>query len=372
MNKLAILSTHPIQYNAPLFRVLHDDDSIELKVFFSKTWDQVKYDPDFQREVSWDIPVAEGYEHVTHDASNRRGRKELSLAIQYFKPHALLVYGWNFPGHLHMMRTFHGNVPIWFRGDSHLLNPTPPWKALLRRSWLQIVYRRVDVAYPVGSANMDYYLWNGLTPVQLYMAPHAVDLEFWQRDNEKRTEQAEMWRQKLGIPKDSKCVGFSGKLEPLKQVDLIIRSTLNSGENHHAIIAGTGPLATALIRDFGGHSRVHFIGFVNQSRMPIFYRMLDILALASYSETWGLCINEAMTCGTPCVASDRAGCALDILLHSEYGKAVKWNDEAAWTKAIKETLKTDKTKVDWSAYLNRFRLEAFVNAMKKQFNKLES
>ena len=77
MKRLAILSTHPIQYNAPLYRMLHEDEDIELKVFFSKTWDQVKFDPDFQREVIWDIPVSEGYAHSTHDASSKAGKQNL-------------------------------------------------------------------------------------------------------------------------------------------------------------------------------------------------------------------------------------------------------------------------------------------------------
>ena len=128
MKKLAILSTHPIQYNAPLFRLLHDDDQIQLIVFFSKTWDQVKFDPDFQREVRWDIPLSDGYSHLTFDASQRSGKKDLAAAIRAFAPDALLVYGWNFPGHYAMMRKFHGTIPIWFRGDSHLLNPLPFWK----------------------------------------------------------------------------------------------------------------------------------------------------------------------------------------------------------------------------------------------------
>ena len=42
MKRLAILSTHPIQYNAPLYRMLHEDEDIHLHVFFSKTWEQVK------------------------------------------------------------------------------------------------------------------------------------------------------------------------------------------------------------------------------------------------------------------------------------------------------------------------------------------
>jgi len=372
MKRLAILSTHPIQYNAPLFRMLHENDGIELRVFFSKTWDQVKFDPDFQREVVWDIPLAIGYDHVTIDASTRRSRKDLSRAIQNFNPHAILVYGWNFPGHLFIMRTFHGSTPIWFRGDSHLLNPMPFWKKAMRKVMLTWVYRHADIAFTVGTANEAYYRWSGLNQNQLILAPHAVDLQFWQKKNAERTAEAERWRKELSIPEDAKCVGYAGKLEPLKQVDLIIRSTLKSGESHHAIIAGTGPTETELTHVFGSHSRVHFVGFVNQSRMPVFYRMLDVLALASFSETWGLCVNEAMACGTPCLVSDRAGCAQDIFLQSDCGKSVMWNDEAAWTEAIRHTLKTDKNTMNWSAYVNRFRIEVFAQAIHQQFRQMES
>lgn len=372
MRRLAILSTHPIQYNAPFFRMLHENDSIELKVFFSKTWEQVRFDPDFQREIVWDIPISEGYMHSTHDATSRTGKKKLARAIREFGPNALLVYGWNFPGHLAMMRAFHGKVPVWFRGDSHLLNPKPLWKSLLSRGWLRHVYRKVNMAFPVGSANADYFLWNGLTSEQLHMAPHAVDLAFWRKDAAEHQIEAKIWRQSLGISDQARCVGFAGKLEPLKQVDLIIRSTLNSGDNHHAIIAGTGPLESFLIEDFGDHPKVHFVGFINQSRMPVFYRMLDVLALASFSETWGLCVNEAMACGTPCIVSDRAGCAQDVFLQHGYGESVLWNDEAAWTQAIRKTLESGKDHLDWSSYNKKFRIEAFKEAIEEQFLLLES
>ena len=65
MRRLAILSTHPIQYNAPFFRMLDEDPTLRVLVFFSKTSVQVKFDPDFQREIVWDIPVTEGYDHVS-------------------------------------------------------------------------------------------------------------------------------------------------------------------------------------------------------------------------------------------------------------------------------------------------------------------
>ena len=58
----AILST-PIQYNAPLFRMLAADEAIELKVVYSKQLHEVRFDKDFGREVIWDISLTDGYEH---------------------------------------------------------------------------------------------------------------------------------------------------------------------------------------------------------------------------------------------------------------------------------------------------------------------
>ena len=52
MKRLAILSTHPIQYNAPLFRLMAEQESLEVHVFFSRTQKQVSYDPGFQRDVA--------------------------------------------------------------------------------------------------------------------------------------------------------------------------------------------------------------------------------------------------------------------------------------------------------------------------------
>ena len=337
MKRLAILSTHPIQYNAPLFRMLHEDDSIELRVFFSKTWDQVKFDPDFQREVVWDIPVSEGYLHSTHDASTKTGKKDLKGAIRNFQPDAILVYGWNFPGHLAMMRTFHGSIPIWFRGDSHLLNPTPFWKGAMRRLVLRWVYRHVDIAFPVGHANEKYYLWSGLSSNQLVHAPHAVDNEFWSRDDAERTQKARAWRERLNIPENAPVLGFSGKLEPLKQVGPLIEAVMTT-QSTHLIIAGSGPLESELKKQAGGHNQIHFLGFVNQSEMPVFYRMLDVLALVSYTETWGLCINEALACGARCLVSDRVGCHPDVLSVQSRGAKVKWDGPEEWGSAIEALL----------------------------------
>ena len=65
MKRLAILSTHPIQYNAPLYRLLAADPQTEVMVFFSKATEATRFDPDFGQEIIWDVPLTDGYSCVT-------------------------------------------------------------------------------------------------------------------------------------------------------------------------------------------------------------------------------------------------------------------------------------------------------------------
>ena len=375
MKKLAILSTHPIQYNAPLFRLLQKDDSIELQVFFSKTWNQVKYDPDFQREIVWDIPVSEGYPNATYDASFKTGRASLEEAIRSFKPDALLVYGWNFPGHLAMMRIFHGSIPIWFRGDSHLLDPMPVWKKIMRQTWLKWVYRHIDLAFTVGSANEAYFEWCGLKPDQMTRAPHAVDIAFFGKDDSSRQREAVRWREALGIEPSDVVVLYAGKLEPKKQPDFLLQAWHElSNPRCHILVVGSGPQESYLHRKWSDISNVHFLGFQNQQNMPIIYRMADVFCLPSAGpgETWGLSINEALASGIPCIVSDRAGCAQDIFPSNDYGIVVKWNDKVAWINAIQASLTTNRERINWPTAIQRFSFGAFIQAIEAQLSKLES
>ena len=60
--RLAILASHVIQYQAPLFRMLARQPEIDLSVFFCSDWGAQSYhDEGFGRAVKWDVPLLEGY-----------------------------------------------------------------------------------------------------------------------------------------------------------------------------------------------------------------------------------------------------------------------------------------------------------------------
>jgi glycosyltransferase involved in cell wall biosynthesis len=62
-----------------------------------------------------------------------------------------------------------------------------------------------------------------------------------------------------------------------------------------------------------------FTGFLNQRAMLETYEAADILVLPSDQDTWGLVVNEAMTCGRGCIVSDRVGCGPDLIVEGRTG-----------------------------------------------------
>lgn len=349
MKKIAIITSHPIQYNAPLFRLLTERNRLQLKVFY--TWGQTQqgqvYDPDFKKSFSWDIPLLEGYDKefieniaVTPGAGHFKGiqNKDLIQKIEQYNPDALLVFGWSFKSHLEVLRFFSGKKKILFRGDSTLLDEPESFsfKKLLRRSFLKWVYRHIDIALYTGAANKDYYLKHGLPASQLMYAPHAVENErFYDRPALNYERQADQWRKELGIDSDCFVFLFAGKWEPKKDPLLLLEAFCSiKNKELRLIIVGDGVLKEQVKQIAAKDERVILLGFQNQQKMPVVYRLGDVFVLPSAGpgETWGLSVNEAMACSRPVLVSSKCGCAADLV--KENGFVFEAQNKDALVKAM--------------------------------------
>ncbi len=347
--RVAILTTHPVQYYAPVFRLLAIRPEIELRVFYGwRGGIDAVLDPGFGRVFAWDVPLLDGYDHVflenrAADPGTHHTRgidcPHVVEDIEKWRPDALIVYGWNYRSHLKALNYFHGRVPVFFRGDSTLLDEHLGWRRLVRRLWLKKIYRRVDVALAVGSANRAYFEVHGLKRSRIRDVPHSVDHGFFADVDGSYAFQAAHWRQRLDIPESSPVVLFSGKLEAKKAPDLLIEAFARL--NHptaHLVFGGAGPLESSLKKD--AQRRIHFLGFQNQSLMPVFYRLGDILVLPSRGpgETWGLALNEAMACGRAVIASDKVGGAHDLIHPGRNGYIFPSENLAVLTAVLQQML----------------------------------
>ncbi|MFD0941977.1 glycosyltransferase family 4 protein [Pedobacter boryungensis] len=381
--KLAIISTHPIQYYAPVFQLLAK--KIDIKVFYTAGNALEKYDIGFKQKIEWDIPLLEGYkyEFLENSAKDKGSHHFTGVVnpnaieqIKNYQPNAILIYGWAYKSHLKIIRFFKNKIPVYFRGDSTLLNQKSDFKNLLRNLFLTWVYKNIDAAFYVGSANKAYFKKYGLKDEQLIFAPHAIDNK---RFGENRQEEASKLRAKFGIKEEEILVLFAGKLESVKNPMLLLSAfqKLNSIDIH-LLFVGNGELEKSLkeqTKENGQPENIHFLDFQNQTQMPTIYQACDLFCLPSNSETWGLAINEAMASGKPILVSDKVGCAVD-LVNAKTGSIFKHGDLTDLTQKLialtqsKSQLK--KMGENSLKYINNWSFEEQVNAIIKYVNRSES
>ena len=336
--KLAIITTHPIQYNAPLFKLLTDKNLFSIKVFYTWGEDSIKqkFDPGFQREIEWDIPLLEGYDYtmvknVSKDpgSHNFKGiiNPTLNQEIETWGADAILVYGWNFKSHLKSIRFFKDKIPVYFRGDSTTLSSGKNFlRDVARKLFLKWVYKKINFAFYVGQANKKYFLEYGMKNESLFFVPHAID------NNRFSSVSSNSIRTKLSIPENSVLFIFVGKFDCIKNVSLLIEafSQLKNTDSF-LLLVGNGPIeknlkTQASLLDSKTNEKIFFHDFVNQNEIPMFYDSCDVFVLPSISETWGLSVNEAMAAGKAVIVSDTCGCYFDLVKEGINGYVFRSNN----------------------------------------------
>jgi glycosyltransferase involved in cell wall biosynthesis len=309
VKKLAIITTHPIQYYAPVFKLLGASERLDIKVYYTRGEETLQqFDPGFGKLISWDIPLLEGYSYqwVLH--------RNLIAQVASWQPDALLVYGWSFNGHLNCLRFFKKKIPVYFRGDSTLLNEPTGLKKLLRKLYLSWVYKHVDHAFYVGTNNKAYFKKHDLKNYQLSFAPHAIDNA---RFEDKQDLSVKELRASLSVSDDEVLILYAGKFESRKNVKLLLMAFITLCKpGVHLLLVGNGIEEVQLKRSAQKSAlsaNIHFLPFQNQSQMPVIYQASDLFCLPSTSETWGLAVNEAMACSKAVLVSDKVGCAVDLV-----------------------------------------------------------
>ena len=330
MLRLAIITTHPIQYNAPMFKLLAERGKIEVMVFY--TWGESainKYDPGFDKMIEWDVPLLKGYSFcfVKNVSANPGSNSFMGIdnptlikEISNWKADAVLVYGWCFKSHLKAIRYFHKKIPVIFRGDSTTLNEKKGLKKIARSLFLKWVYNHVDYALYVGVHNKSYFKKQGLKEDQLVLAPHAIDNSRFAHPDDEYNEAARKWRYELGVKEHELSILFAGKIEEVKNpAYLVALAKKMQGLPIKIIMVGNGHLEHEIKASSADCSNIIFLDFQNQRNMPVVYRLGDLFILPSKSETWGLGVNEAMACGKGVLVSDRCGCAADLVINDQNG-----------------------------------------------------
>jgi glycosyltransferase involved in cell wall biosynthesis len=348
--RLAFVTSHPIQYYAPLFRTLAQ--RLDLVVFFAhraNPSDQAR--AGFGIEFEWDINLLSGYTHeFLHnvaiqpaiDRFSGCNTPEIGKCFQEGRFDAVLVQGWYLKSFLQaVIAGKRLRIPVLARGDSHLDEP----RSVLTRAAKSVVYpaflRLFDAALYVGERSRAYWRRYGYPSSRLFFSPHCVDTAWFAA---RATSQARAdLRARLGIEARTKVVLFAGKLVDSKRpMDVVAAAARLRAEGWGVcvLVAGAGPLEgelSAAARTVG--VPFHLLGFCNQTAMPQAYAAADVLVLPSDGrETWGLVANEALACGCPIVLSNVVGSAPDLAADCSAGRVFTMGNVVALADAIADLL----------------------------------
>jgi glycosyltransferase involved in cell wall biosynthesis len=326
--RLTAVLTHPVQYFSPWFRwIAAHEPRLRLHVIYATTPTPERQGAGFDRPVTWDVPLTEGYAHeVLHPQSDMNVHYEsflgvdapgIGAAIDASAPDAVLLMGWH--ARVQVRALAHcrrRGLPVIYRGDSNLASGPRGARALLWRTRTTALLRQFSAALSVGHRARLYLLTCGVDPTRIYASPHSVDNAFF-------AEHAAPWagedgrqraRASFGIAPEVPVLVFAGKLEGRKHPEALLEAAARLGDGTQVLFAGDGPERERLAaRAAQLGVTAHFAGFLTQRELPRAYRAGECLVLPSTTETWGLVVNESLAAGTPVVVSEACGCADDLV-----------------------------------------------------------
>jgi glycosyltransferase involved in cell wall biosynthesis len=345
--KVALIATHPIQYQVPWFQALARQPGITFKVYYALMPDRAQQGVGFNVPFAWDIPMLAGYDWEGLPNAARRpeikgffasNTPSIRAVLARDGPGVVILTGWHALPMLQALRACMAlKIPRIVRGESNAMRARPPWVRVLHR----MLISRYDAFLAIGKANRDFYLGCGVDPGRIFPCRYFVDNRRIRSQFEAAAASRAALRAKWRIPETSFCFLFVGKLERKKRIlDLLraLRAATRSRSDLHLLVVGAGELeneARSLAAE--GGLAVSFAGFLNQTELTQAYAAGDCLVLPSdYGETWGLVVNEAMVCGLPAIVSDRVGCGPDLVEDGVTGAVFPFGDVEALARHLCE------------------------------------
>jgi len=364
----AVLATHPIQYQIPLWKELARRDRSPFEIWYlTKHGVQPSLDAQFGQVVRWDIDLLGGYPYRFPPepvAEQLGGFWDVRLGADFRKRlvgggvKAILVHGWNVRACWEAVWiAHHERVKVWMRGDSNDLKIDRGAKGLVKRWLLGGLLGRVDRFLCVGEANRRLYRRYGVREERLVSGLHGVDNDRFKAQARRYLPERDTVRRAWGVPDGAFCLLYVGKfIKKKRPLDLVTaaRSLVGSDMSraYHLLFVGSGQLGdevrrqtcvvydaesgtTAVSVDSSAPS-ASFTGFLNQTEISKAYVAADVLVLPSdVAETWGLVVNEAMASGLPCVVSAACGCAEDLVVPLDPRLTYPCGDVAALAASIR-------------------------------------
>ncbi len=322
--RLGVVFTHPTQHHGPLWRKLSEQPGLSLKVLYLSEENQSSGDNFLGAKAeAWDVDLLGGYRYeYLKDLSNKvpTQRTKTVIAPDLFKQirsqNFDAIFMQSFVNYSYRLTAalckLHG-VPLIMQNDASMMSDGRysrsrliamallyPWMNNLADYWLSC-----------GDHNEVHLRHYGVADKKIVRGCHPVDGDRFQKTIAAHPQEIESIRKELAWDENTLLYGFMGKYierkNPFEFIDAIIQAH-EKDPRVRGVLFGGGDLEPAInqrLAELDGE--VVNYGFVNQSKIPLYFAALDVFVVTSWIDPHPLVVSEAMVSGTPPILSDRCG-----------------------------------------------------------------
>jgi glycosyltransferase involved in cell wall biosynthesis len=254
--------------------------------------------------------------------------RKASELIRYFKENkagAVIINGYRYISYLRVMDyCYRRGIPFFVRNDSNILNE--PELSFAQQTVKRAIYRwwmkRASGVFSMGALGDQFFLKYGADRSRIYRGPYWPDFDAFAACDQVELER---FQRKFGLDSQRHYLMFSGRLVPVKRVDLIIDAFAAIADDRpewDLLIVGDGMLREELRRRLpvALRPRVVWTGFLDGSEIRLAYHAAHVLVLPSDREPWAVVIQEAMAAGLVVVASNIVGAAYELVKNGQSGR----------------------------------------------------
>jgi glycosyltransferase involved in cell wall biosynthesis len=351
--RVGYLVSHPIQYQAPLFRLLAQSPKMDFVALFGCDYGvEPSFDPQFGREVDFGVDLLAGYRFAFLPQRARPPRIDsfwglrtpsVDTVWQTSPVDVLILHGWRTAM---MWQAAAGarrrGAPYLMRAETPVYSgqgtrPTP--RKLLRNLAVSRLARGAARALALGPANERFYRSVGVRDACMVRVPYFVDNAAVAEAAARGRGNRSTFRRRHGIPEDAFVVVGLGKLMKRKRPLDLVRVLPAVDPRVHVVWIGSGELHEPMRAEaerLGVRNRLHLLGFQPTSEAWTSLGACDLFVLPAEREPWGLVVNEAVVAGLPVVVSDEVGAAESLVVREKTGSVIPVGDLDALAAAVEE------------------------------------
>lgn len=243
--------------------------------------------------------------------TNNELAQEINRLLYAKHPDIIFITGWYHKVHHYLLfKSFQKRIPLVLLSDSRFQDEK---RFFFKEFIKRLLIKGFSSAIVAGIESRNYLVKLKFSNELIFTPYDVVDNNYFL--NHKNLE-------KIPYSNYFLCVARFIKRKNHKNLIKAFEIYKKNNGKLNLLMIGFGPEEKSIKKEINKSSfkKSIFIDSWKQiNKLPTFYKNSKAVILASFTDQWGLVINEAMACGKPCLVSKNCGCYLDLIENSKTG-----------------------------------------------------